>query len=93
RDCAVILQGMQESIELDQPDRFFNLCGILMDNSGQLGAFALYEMCINLERVNKAQFKSEAAQRLPRLSELASLTSQAFHTYLSEEHVYQRDRS
>lgn len=93
RDCAVILQGMQESIELDQPDRFFNLCGILMDNSGQLGAFALYEMCINLERVSKAQFKSEAVQRLPRLSELASLTSQAFHTYLSEEHAYKRDRS
>ncbi|MCU7853335.1 MAG: response regulator [Candidatus Thiodiazotropha sp. (ex Monitilora ramsayi)] len=93
RDCAVILQGMQESVELDQPERFFNLCGILMDNSGQLGAFALYEMCINLERVNKAQFRSEIVQKLPRLSQLASLTSQAFHAYLSEQHTYQHDRS
>ena len=91
-DCTRILQGMRESIAHNQADRFIGLCGILMDNSGQLGAFALYEMSANISHINHENFQSEAEKLLYSLTDTATMTTQAFQDYLREKQLRHIDK-
>ncbi|MCU7845692.1 MAG: response regulator [Candidatus Thiodiazotropha sp. (ex Monitilora ramsayi)] len=86
-DCTRILQGMRDSIVHNQADRFISLCGILMDNSGQLGAFALYEMSANIGHINHENFQHEAEKLLSSLTDTATMTTQAFQDYLRGKQV------
>jgi CheY-like chemotaxis protein len=91
RDCGTALCGMQQALAQRQRERFVTLAGLMVDNAGQLGAFALYEMCIGLSRMGHTEFEREASQRLHKLSDLVAMTMSAFHGYLSERDASQSD--
>jgi CheY-like chemotaxis protein len=93
RDCAIALDGMQQSLEKHQYERFLTLAGMMLDNAGQLGAFALYEMCLGLGRMDNLEFARDAAQSYHKLTELVSMTISAFHDYLAERNASQSDSS
>lgn len=84
RDCGTALRGMREAVNNRERERFLILSGMLLDNAGQLGAFALYEMCLSLGRMGRTEFEQEADRRFLLLSELISRTTQAFRAYLDE---------
>lgn len=93
RDCDTVLKGMRQALEKGQRERFLTLAGMMLDNAGQLGAFALYEMCLGLGRMGNVAFERDAAQRFLKLSELVSMTIRAFHDYLAERKTSQSDSS
>ncbi|MEJ2592766.1 MAG: response regulator [Candidatus Thiodiazotropha sp.] len=93
RDCTVVLNSMRQALERRQRERFVNLVGLMVDNAGQLGAFALYEMCLGLSRMGRVEFEREAAERLLKLSQLVASTMGAFHEYLAERDADQSDRN
>lgn len=88
-----ILDIMGSSVEKRNHPRFIEQSQILMDNSGQLGAFALYEMCLSLTLLDRTVFASSAEERFFRLSMLVSSTIDAFKSYLAETETRHSDHS
>ncbi len=93
RDSVVILQGMEDAVECLNATRFTELSSILMDNAGQLGAFALYEKCLTLQQMSNQELNATLAPKLAHLRELVILTTQAFQHYLRERENQSSDLS
>jgi CheY-like chemotaxis protein len=93
RDSVAILQGMENAVECVDAKRFVELSGILMDNSGQLGAFALYEMCLTLQRMSNQHLNATLTTKLSQLREIVDRTNQAFQHYLSIREHQHTDRN
>jgi len=88
-----ILDIMRSCVAERNHSRFIEQCQILLDNAGQLGAFALYEMCLSLMLMEQTVFTSGAEERFSRLSMLISSTIDAFKSYLAEAETRHFDRS
>jgi two-component system sensor histidine kinase RpfC len=93
RDSTAILQRMEESMEYQDTKHFVELSNVLMDNAGQLGAFALYEACLGLQRMNDDELNATLPSKLERLRDLVDRTSQAFKRYLRERSDQQSDQN
>jgi CheY-like chemotaxis protein len=93
RENDAILQEMHHSIKSGQRSRFLEQCQIMLDNAGQLGAFALYEMCLALMLMDQPSFESSGLQRHALLAALVAQTSQAFQDYLTDIQARQTDRN
>ena len=93
RDSSAILQRMEESVEFDDSKHFVELSNVLMDNAGQLGAFALYESCLALQRMSPEDLRATLPAKLARLRDLVERTSAAFQQYLNERRQQHSDMS
>jgi hypothetical protein len=93
RDSVAILQGMEDAVERADIVRFIELSNILMDNAGQLGAFALYEICLTLQRMSQRELNATMTNKLAQLREIVDRTNLAFQHYLSERKHQHTDRS
>lgn len=93
RDSVVILRGLIEAIDKRDVARFIDLSNILMDNAGQLGAFALYEMCLTLQTMSPHELEATLTTQFSCLRELLNRTNLAFQHYLSELENQQSDHS
>jgi two-component system sensor histidine kinase RpfC len=93
RDSIAILQGMEEAAECQDAKRFIELSSILLDNAGQLGAFALYEMCMTLQQMSQRELNATLASKLARLREIIVRTNMAFQHYLKEREAQYSDQS
>jgi two-component system sensor histidine kinase RpfC len=93
RDSVAILEGMEDAMECMDSKRFIDLSSILMDNAGQLGAFALYETCLTLKQISQRELNSTLSTKFRRLDELVARTNQAFERYLEQREEQQSDRS
>jgi CheY-like chemotaxis protein len=93
RDSVAILQGMEDAVERADIVRFIELSNILMDNAGQLGAFALYEICLTLQRMSQRELNATMTNKHAQLREIVDRTNLAFQHYLSERKHQQTDRS
>ncbi|MEJ2464154.1 MAG: response regulator [Candidatus Thiodiazotropha sp.] len=93
RDSVTILQGMEDAAEAMDTQRFTELSSILMDNAGQLGAFALYEMCLTLQQTSYRELNATIAAKLSHLSELLDRTNLAFQHFLTEREHQRTDRN
>jgi hypothetical protein len=93
RDSFLILQGLEDAVEYQSADKFLDLSNILMDNAGQLGAFALYEMCLTLQTMSRHELNATLAAKLGSLRELIKRTNLAFQHYLTELEKQHSDRS
>jgi two-component system sensor histidine kinase RpfC len=93
RDSSAILQRMEESVEFQDTKHFVELSNVLMDNAGQLGAFALYETCLALQRMRPEELNAILPTKLARLRDLIDRTSHAFQLYLKERENQHSDLS
>lgn len=93
RDSVVVLQGMDEATEYRDTKRFIELSNNLMDNAGQLGAFALYETCLSIQEMSRRELNESLCAKLAHLRELVGRTNLAFQHYLSEREDQRSDRS
>ena len=93
RDSVLLLHGLEDAVEYQNANRFIELSNILMDNAGQLGAFALYEMCLTLQNMSRHELNTTLATKLVRLRELIKRTNLAFQYYLNELENQHSDRS
>jgi CheY-like chemotaxis protein len=92
RDSITILQGMEDAAEAMDATRFTELSSILMDNAGQLGAFALYEMCLTLQQTSRRELNTTFVTKLSHLRELLERTNLAFQHFLAEREYQHSDR-
>jgi two-component system sensor histidine kinase RpfC len=93
RDSTTLLQRMEELMEYRDAKHFVELSNVLMDNAGQLGAFALYETCLGLQRMNPDELNATLPAKLERLRDLVDRTSLAFKRYLRERSDRQSDHN
>ncbi len=93
RDSVAILEGMEDAVECRDTKRFIELSSILMDNAGQLGAFALYEMCLTLRQISQRELNTTLCTKFTRLDELVARTNQAFEHFLEKREEQRSDRS
>ena len=93
RDSSTILQRMEESVEFQDAKQFVELSNVLMDNAGQLGAFALYETCLGLQRMDHGELGVTLSDKHSRLRDLVLRTSQAFQHYLKQRKNQRSDQS
>ncbi len=91
RDSSVILQRMEESLEFQNTKHFVELSNVLMDNAGQLGAFALYEACLGLQQMNQEEISDILSVKLSHLRDLVERTTKAFQHYLRERESMHSD--
>ncbi|MGD8909087.1 MAG: response regulator [Chromatiales bacterium] len=92
-DSIAILQGLEDAVERRDTERFIELSNILMDNAGQLGAFALYEICLTLQRMNQQDLNTTLTTKLSKLHEIVDRTNEAFQHYLSDREQQHTDSS
>ena len=93
RDSVAILQGLEEAVECRDSQRFTELANILMDNAGQLGAFALFEICLTLQQISQRELERNLETTLAQLNTTVEHTNRAFQDYLAERQTQQTDRS
>jgi two-component system sensor histidine kinase RpfC len=93
RDSIAIMRGMEEAAECRDKKRFIDLSNILLDNAGQLGAFALYEMCLTLQQNSQQDLNATMASKLSHLRDVIVRTNMAFRHYLKEQDVQHSDQS
>ena len=93
RDSSAILQRMEESVEFQDTKHFVELSNVLMDNAGQLGAFALYETCLALQRMTQVELKAALSVKLAHVRDLVDRTTHAFHRYLKEREAQHTDQN
>ena len=93
RDSLSVLAGMEDAVTCGRTERFLELTHILMDNAGQLGAFALYEMCLSLNQVSRAELEASLSGKLAQLRDLVERTTRAFLSYLDERKKQLSDQS
>ncbi len=92
QESVAIQQGLAEAASSSHSWRFLELSNILMDNAGQLGAFALYEMCLTLQQLSHQELHATLPDRLEQLRALLARTNQAFSHYLDEREIQRSDR-
>jgi two-component system sensor histidine kinase RpfC len=93
RDSVAILQGMEDAVEQMDAARFIELSNILMDNAGQLGAFALYEICLTPQQMSQRELNAILMTKLSQLREIVDRTNLAFQHYLSVREHQRTDRN
>ncbi len=92
QESVTLLQGLENAAASTHSWRFLELSNILMDNAGQLGAFALYEMCLTLQQLSHQELHATLPDKLEQLRELLARTNRAFSHYLDERETQRSDR-
>ncbi|MES9990940.1 MAG: response regulator [Candidatus Thiodiazotropha sp.] len=81
---AYILRAMQYAVEKKQFGQFLDQAQILLDSAGQLGAFALYDLCRQATRMRAQEFEYRGQQVFEEMEITFNLTLQAYTNYLSQ---------